>query len=276
MHNRIDFEKLEKDSFVGMTETPVDAQGLSAEARFGLVKEMIASKRLPVSTHPSRRPAFFYPGLPEKPIYDSRSFPWVSLVQAHAGDFLSELSALEVNQREQAAFHRVWPEFTPTGEWAALWLRLYGEPYLENATLCPKTIAVVDQVPGQGGWLGFSALSAHTHIAPHCGVTNAKLRCHVPLQLTPGASSIRVDDQIHVWKQGEVFVFDDSYEHEVWNPSGEKRVILIFDIYHPDLTAEEIVFLSSMESLTVKQSYNALMRKYQAESTAVPWVYQNT
>ncbi len=37
-------------------------------------------------------------------------------------------------------------------------------------------------------------------------------------------------DRIQVRREGEIFVFDDIYEHEVWNDTGEERVILLFDL----------------------------------------------
>ena len=36
-----------------------------------------------------------------------------------------------------------------------------------------------------------------------------------------------------------MFVFDDTYEHEVVNHSEEERVILLIDIWHPELDLEE-------------------------------------
>jgi aspartyl/asparaginyl beta-hydroxylase (cupin superfamily) len=274
MNRGIDFERLERESFAGLTPQEVDGARLPAEERLEIVKKMLAEKRLPVSPHAGRKPAFFYPGLRSQPTYETTEFPWASMVQAHVDDFLSELRALEANRREESGFHRVWPEFTESGEWAALWLRLYGEPYHANASKCPITMAVMDAIPRQGGWLGFSALAGRTHLAPHCGVSNAKLRCHVPLQLEAGLSRIRVDGHVHTWALGEPFVFDDSYEHEVWNDSEEKRVILIFDIFHPDLNADEVEFLTAVENLTVKRSYNALMERYRVQSPNVEWVRQ--
>ena len=44
---------------------------------------------------------------------------------------------------------------------------------------------------------------------------------------------MRVDDQIKVWKPGEAFVFDDTYEHEVRNDTDEERVVLILDFDRP-------------------------------------------
>ncbi len=42
------------------------------------------------------------------------------------------------------------------------------------------------------------------------------------------------------WTEGEMLIFDDSYEHEAANLSVDKeRVILLMDIWHPDLTEGE-------------------------------------
>lgn len=38
---------------------------------------------------------------------------------------------------------------------------------------------------------------------------------------------------------GRCLVFDDAFEHEVWNPSGETRAVLVFDFWHPDLSDAE-------------------------------------
>ena len=46
--------------------------------------------------------------------------------------------------------------------------------------------------------------------------------------------------ETHVhWQEGKVLVFDDSFEHEVWNLSNEERLIFIVDIFHPDLSEEQ-------------------------------------
>ena len=34
-------------------------------------------------------------------------------------------------------------------------------------------------------------------------------------------------------------MFDDTIEHEAWNDSGRTRVILLFDVWRPELSAEE-------------------------------------
>lgn len=41
------------------------------------------------------------------------------------------------------------------------------------------------------------------------------------------------------WSEGKVFIFDDSFEHEVWHNGTGIRLVLIVDVWHPELTAHE-------------------------------------
>jgi aspartyl/asparaginyl beta-hydroxylase (cupin superfamily) len=44
---------------------------------------------------------------------------------------------------------------------------------------------------------------------------------------------IRVDKEIFGWEEGKCVVFDDYFEHEVWNDTDEQRVVLFFDVDRP-------------------------------------------
>lgn len=48
------------------------------------------------------------------------------------------------------------------------------------------------------------------------------------------------------WKDGEWLIFDDSFEHEVWNNGTSARLVLIVDVWHPDLTDEEKSSMSAI------------------------------
>ena len=84
----------------------------------------------------------------------------------------------------------------------------------------------------------FSVFTAGTHLLPHRGVTNTRVVGHLPL-LVPDDCALSVGGEIHVWQEGRVVVFDDTYEHEAWNRSPEMRVVLIFDLWNPFLTEAE-------------------------------------
>ena len=84
----------------------------------------------------------------------------------------------------------------------------------------------------------FSLLAPHTHIPAHVGVSNARLVCHLPLVI-PDGCWFRVGAETRTWSPGEALVFDDTIEHEAMNDSDSLRVVFIFDVWHPDLTAVE-------------------------------------
>ena len=53
----------------------------------------------------------------------------------------------------------------------------------------------------------------------------------------------------------KAIIFDDSFNHEAWNdhPS-QSRIALIFDVWHPDLSAREVKFLSFLQTAAMKRA----------------------
>jgi aspartyl/asparaginyl beta-hydroxylase (cupin superfamily) len=76
-------------------------------------------------------------------------------------------------------------------------------------------------------------------------VHNTRLVVHVPL-IIPQGCIYRVGSDMKPWKVGEAWVFDDTIEHEARNDSDELRVILMFDIWRPDLSEEERGLLTQL------------------------------
>ncbi|MGZ8999333.1 MAG: aspartyl/asparaginyl beta-hydroxylase domain-containing protein, partial [Allosphingosinicella sp.] len=70
------------------------------------------------------------------------------------------------------------------------------------------------------------------------GMLNARLICHLPL-IVPEGCGFRVGNEIRHWEFGKALIFDDTIEHEAWNDSQEDRIVLIFDIWRPELSADE-------------------------------------
>ena len=54
-----------------------------------------------------------------------------------------------------------------------------------------------------------------------------------------GKCSFRVGNDVREWVEGKAWLFDDTIEHEAWNHSDQTRVILLFDVWRPELTGEE-------------------------------------
>ena len=91
----------------------------------------------------------------------------------------------------------------------------------------------------------FSKLAAGARIPPHHGMLNARLICHLPL-VVPSGCGFRVGGETREWEQGKLLIFDDTIEHEAWNQGPLDRIILIFDVWHPDLDQHERRAITSL------------------------------
>merc|ERR1719206_302352 len=100
------------------------------------------------------------------------------------------------------------------------------------------TCSLVTGMPSAFCTSKWSVLGPNSHIGLHCSPTNARLRIHLGLKVHEGCG-MRIGDKEVAWKEAEIMIFDDSFEHEVWNNGTEERTIFILDIYHPDLTISQ-------------------------------------
>lgn len=129
-----------------------------------------------------------------------------------------------------------------TGEWKQFELFARGQKNVKNCKKCPFTCSVIDRIPEaktcRRGQTKFSVMHPGTHVWPHCGPTNCRIRVHLGLKVPP-STFIRVAEDTKSWKDGELLIFDDSFEHEVWHNGTEFRLILIVDVWHPELTPSE-------------------------------------
>jgi aspartyl/asparaginyl beta-hydroxylase (cupin superfamily) len=74
---------------------------------------------------------------------------------------------------------------------------------------------------------------------------NCRLICHLPL-IVPAGCWLRVGNETRQWEEGKLLIFDDSFEHEAKNPSDEVRIILLFDVWRPEITEDERSAVSSI------------------------------
>lgn len=102
-----------------------------------------------------------------------------------------------------------------------------------NQRRCPLTCALLDQLPNLYQAF-FSILDPGKSIPAHSGTYYGYLRYHLALVVPPRRPpSMRVKDQVHVWQEGRSILFDDSWEHEVYNESDGLRAVLIVDLLRP-------------------------------------------
>jgi len=81
----------------------------------------------------------------------------------------------------------------------------------------------------------FSILDPGKRIPPHRGPYNGVLRLHLGLLIPEPHNQIgiRVGVEECHWQEGRVLIFNDAYEHEVWNETGHVRVVLFVDFEKP-------------------------------------------
>lgn len=246
-------------------------------SRLQQMKAIVSGQMMPLkSPDPLQRPLLYYPGLTQAHFHDVSQFPWVSDLRRACADITEEVDHCLARR---IGFEPIFPSYTSQGRWAGLWFHLYGIRYEENCRAFPKTIRAIERVPQLAGWAALSALEPGSHVRPHCGVTNAKLRLHYAIRTEPG-SRMRIAGATYEWKPGDIMIFDDSYEHEVWVCGTKPRIVLIIDFYHPDLTAEEIDFLKSWEaepSIFLRgESLRSASQKRdpkRVEAESLEWVY---
>lgn len=195
---------------------------------------------------------YHYPGLREREFHERSFFPWLDRLEAAADEIQAEFSAVAAAERTELVPYvqypdgvplRQWQQLNHNRDWSAIHLIKNGDVVEANARHCPRTLEVLGQIPqphiaGVSPNAMFSLLAPGAHIPPHTGVANTRLVCHLPL-IVPDGCWFRVGADKRFWKRGKAWVFDDTIEHEAKNGSQALRVILIIDVWHPDLNDGE-------------------------------------
>jgi aspartate beta-hydroxylase len=206
-----------------------------------------------------QQPTFLYfPGLTTAPYLDRRLFPWIDALEADSPAIHAELMRLLTNsspgservfgteelERQNLRGRDAEPS------WTGYYFYRHGVRRDDNCASCPDTARALDRLPlvhvrEHGPEVLYSVFTPGTHLLPHRGITNTRLVGHLPLVI-PENCALSVGGEQHVWESGRVVVFDDTYEHEAWNRSGQTRVVMIFDVWHPDLTEAERVAVTEV------------------------------
>jgi len=220
----------------------------------GNMRMMAASDRAAVAAPPAvpRRPLVLRVGkklrrhvdaivarssrVPNDPVLDARLFAWTALLRDNWQVIRDEALAATRNTDAVPALNAISPDhkrIASDDKWRSFFLVGYGTPIAENLARCPRTAALLAQVPGLNSGF-FSILKPGTHIPDHRGVTKGLLTCHLGLQVPrAGSLRMRVDSETVGWSEGETLVFDDTYRHEVWNDTDETRIVLLVQFERP-------------------------------------------
>ena len=179
-----------------------------------------------------------YPDLDSQPWYDPRDFPLARYLETHAAEIREEILAVDPStfQPESERIRR-------SGDWDVAFFYERGRRRDELCDACPVTTCGIESYPAIRTLVGLiyvSRMRGGTHIEPHRGPTNLRVRCHLGIKVPEGDCAIRVGEETRRWEEGRCLVFNDYFEHEAWNHTDQDRIVLIVDMWHPGLSAAEV------------------------------------
>jgi len=216
--------------------------------RFAQSVDLVLGKKRVYLQQPSQ---YYFPELPQIQFYDRKDFAWAGAIEASTDDIRGELMDVLKDDSAFTPYVETVPNRPPPDDpsmadnpnWGAYFLWKDGQPVAEHIARCPKTARAIEAAPlcrisNRAPSVLFSRLKPGTRIPPHVGYINARLICHLPL-IVPEKCVFRVGNDARQWREGEMLLFDDTIEHEARNDSNKTRVVLIFDIWRPELSEEE-------------------------------------
>jgi len=111
-----------------------------------------------------------------------------------------------------------------------------------NAKLFPKIARAVHESGIPMTECFFASMQPGSDIKLHSDFTNFVLTSHLALVIPENGNNkcrLTIGDEERQWIEGEVMAFDTSIMHSAVNESDEMRYILMFRMWHPDLTEVE-------------------------------------
>ncbi|MBD2166656.1 aspartyl/asparaginyl beta-hydroxylase domain-containing protein [Calothrix membranacea FACHB-236] len=197
---------------------------------------------------------FVYPGITYKPWYEADDYHAVTVV---SNTLKKEFNNIE-NEWEAFLKSRknIIPRYKPselfgdnfknkdeTWKYYLIWRQ--GKFTDAALSLFPKTVNMVTKLKPflyPFGEVVFIVMEPGVILPPHTDDINISLTCHLGIE-TPEDCGIKVGNETRKWTKGEVLFFDNSFIHEAWNKSKSNRVVMLLDLYHPELTKMERILL---------------------------------
>ena len=173
----------------------------------------------------------------DQPFHDPATFSWTRPLEAHWQTIRAELDEVLRHREALPNFQDISADqeaITTDDRWKTYFLYGFGFKAEHNCARCPETTRLIEQVPGMTTAF-FSILAPGKHIPPHRGPYKGVLRYHLGLVVPDpnAACRIRVADEVRHWEEGKSLLFDDTYQHEVWNDTDGERVVLFMDVKRP-------------------------------------------
>ncbi|KGL97091.1 Aspartyl/asparaginyl beta-hydroxylase, partial [Charadrius vociferus] len=183
-------------------------------------------------------------GLKAQPWWTARETGYTELVKSLEKNWkLIRDEGLAVMDKRRSLFLPEDENLREKGDWSQFTLWQQGRKNENACKSVPKTCTLLERFPEatgcRRGQIKYSIMHPGTHVWPHTGPTNCRLRMHLGLVIPKEGCRIRCAQENRTWEEGKVLIFDDSFEHEVWQDAENYRLIFIVDVWHPELTAQQ-------------------------------------
>jgi beta-hydroxylase len=214
--------------------------------------------------------------LKETPVIAPDNFAWVPYLESQTPVIRAEALRLLRDRMSVPSVREVSPDhakIATDGKWRSFFLFGYGVRIDANCAKCPETARILENIPGLLTAF-YSVMLAGAHVPRHTGPTKAILTAHLGLNVPIKRAACHMDVAGNdlVWEEGRVFVFDDMFEHEVWNDTGEDRIILLLHIKRPlrfpGSMLRDLFFASLRKSPFVKDGLRNLTQWDKAREAA--------
>ena len=166
-----------------------------------------------------------------------KTFPWLSQLEANWEGIRDELLFFVEKGTGMCNVHTTGgDELNKESNWKLAMILGYGKPIDEVKGYFPLTLSILEKLPEVQN-AAFSLLKAGGSIPAHCGSTASILRYHLALIVPDDGkhSWLTVAGVKIPWEEGKGILFDDTFEHSARNGAREDRVVLIVDIFRPNL-----------------------------------------
>ena len=213
------------------------------------MKKLWFSLYSPTYTYPENEPAFF----------DPEKQRWSKDFEANFPIIKQELNQFLENNSLQSYFNKHM--VNTNAIWKTISLRWWTIQFFKNQKAFPKTMDLVSKYPEIIS-LSFNQLEANGEILPHCGDTNAIFRCHLGIEIPASLPlcGFRVKEELRSWDEGKWLVFTDANNHEAFNKSNEKRIIMVIDVLREEYKPKKsLVYSTVLTSLFLQKRIQRMM-----------------
>ncbi|MDF1699025.1 MAG: aspartyl/asparaginyl beta-hydroxylase domain-containing protein [Saprospiraceae bacterium] len=187
--------------------------------------------------------------------YNTGEFDWVKDLESNYLIIREELLNYVEQEKDQIKPYFNKNLVAKKSVWRTSAFLFWKWNFRKNQKICPKTMKIIKQIPNLIS-ASISILEPESEIKPHRGDTNGIIRGHLPL-IVPNETELlgfQVNDEIKIWEEGKLLLFNDAAYHSAWNRAQSDRIVMIIDVVRPEFIPKTYRISSTILSSLVFQS----------------------